>query len=211
MKVAELARQSGFTVGAINQYEARALLSSRRDLHGHRVYDESHLAVLALIRQAKQLDLPLRSIDVIVRARDSAHAGSLSAEHRRILEQHGREAGQRIDDLTLLQASIAEALAVGMLGRTGDATLVANDSRMLPARRAAWRDLFRAASRTEVPGGLKVRLPIRDLTEAVSLTSVEQACDASFHVTMVLRARTFDIICTAPRSHQAQLADLLGG
>lgn len=211
MKVAELARQSGFTVGAINQYEARALLHSRRDLNGHRVYDHSHLAVLALIRQAKQLDLPLRSIDVLVRARASARDGTLSDEHRRVLEQHGRQVGHRIDDLTLLQTSIQDALAVGVIARTDDAALVENDSKMLPARRAAWRDLFQGASRTQVPGGLKVRLPIRDLDEAVSLTSTEQACDASFHVTMILRARTFDLVCTAPPRHQDRLADLLGG
>lgn len=50
MRIGELAERAGTTTRTLRYYEARGLLTVRRDAHGHRTFGEDDLAVLRQIR-----------------------------------------------------------------------------------------------------------------------------------------------------------------
>jgi DNA-binding transcriptional MerR regulator len=100
MTIGEASRRSGFTIKALRFYERRGLLPrASRGPNGYRVYDETDLARLSFIRDAKALGLTLAAIREIVET-------SNGTRRRRLLnalDHRIAEAGDALTALTRLR------------------------------------------------------------------------------------------------------------
>ncbi|MEU1307104.1 MerR family transcriptional regulator [Streptomyces shenzhenensis] len=130
MRIGELAARAGTTTRTLRYYEARGLLPARRDVKGHRVYDERDLRLLTQIRTLRDFGFDLEETRPFVECLRAGHPEGDScpaslAVYRRKLD----ELDALIGELHAVRAQVA-----GQLGR---------------AERA--RDVLAAEAR--VPGG----------------------------------------------------------
>ncbi|MEJ2765366.1 MerR family transcriptional regulator [Photobacterium sp. MCCC 1A19761] len=69
MYIGALAKQSGVSIKAIRYYEDIGLIKTPQREGKYRVYDESYLPVLAMIKLAKNLGFTLEELKMIARAK----------------------------------------------------------------------------------------------------------------------------------------------
>jgi DNA-binding transcriptional MerR regulator len=121
MTVGEVADAVGVSAKAIRLWEAKGLLPDiDRTPGGYRVYDESHLAILRFIHQAKTLGMTLADIKRIL---DPDHAGPARCECvARMLDDRIAEIEHTLSTLdqlrrTLLDVRERAGNAVDVMGR----------------------------------------------------------------------------------------------
>ena len=66
MFIGEAAKQTGLTIKAIRFYEAKGLIPSPSRQGRYRVYNQDHLDLLILIKEAKGLGIPLSRLEGVI-------------------------------------------------------------------------------------------------------------------------------------------------
>ncbi|QNP70097.1 MerR family transcriptional regulator [Streptomyces roseirectus] len=92
MRIGELAARTGTTTRTLRYYEARGLLSARRDPHGHRAYDEDDVRLLEQIRTLRDFGFGLEETRPFVECLRAGHPegdscpASLAVYRRKLAE-----------------------------------------------------------------------------------------------------------------------------
>ncbi len=119
MLIRELSRLSGVSAKAIRYYEQIGILPPARRLpNGYRVYNESDLARLKLVRGARQLGLSLEEIREVLALRDRGEAPCRTLLDLLAAKAHEIEA--RIRELRALQRDLEALHALGLTFPTDD-------------------------------------------------------------------------------------------
>jgi DNA-binding transcriptional MerR regulator len=87
MQIGEVAEQTGLSLRTIRYYEEVGLVApSARTTGGFRLYSETDLARLRLVRRMKPLDFSLEEMKDVLSVLDGLEAGDpLSAEHHQLI------------------------------------------------------------------------------------------------------------------------------
>jgi Cd(II)/Pb(II)-responsive transcriptional regulator len=105
LKIGELASRTGCLVETIRYYEKEGLLPppARSDAN-YRLYGEAHLERLQFIRHCRALGMALGEVRSLLRFKDAPdeHCGEVNA----LLDKHIGHVGQRIAELTALEAQL---------------------------------------------------------------------------------------------------------
>ncbi|MEU0742403.1 MerR family transcriptional regulator [Streptomyces sp. NPDC006134] len=112
MRIGELAARAGTTTRTLRYYEARGLLSARRDDKGHRTYDERDLRLLEQIRTLRDFGFELEETRPFVECLRAGHPegdscpASLAVYRRKLAELDAL-----IGELRGVRATVAAQLA----------------------------------------------------------------------------------------------------
>ncbi|WP_040702335.1 MerR family transcriptional regulator [Nocardiopsis ganjiahuensis] len=124
MRIGELAGRVGVSTRALRYYEEQGLLRSQRTASGQRLYPDSSVDRVRLIRQLYTAGLSSALIAVLLPAIDARHVdpelmGLLVQERERIRDKVAglQEAGRRLDVLIGLAAHPDARPCPGSLGR----------------------------------------------------------------------------------------------
>jgi DNA-binding transcriptional MerR regulator len=110
MRIGELAARSGVSIDAIRYYERRDVLPrAARTESGYRLFDESALDRLAMVRQLQDLGFTLDEITDALAAHD--RGGATCESERWRLESVAERLDQRIAHLQATRRSLRSALA----------------------------------------------------------------------------------------------------
>jgi len=118
MRAGEVARAADVGVESLRYYERRGLMPvPDRSLGGHRVYSDSDVTRLRVIRAAARLGFTLAEIaellDVGVHRHGSRLRGTGDAHLHTRIEGKLAEVRSRLEDLRVVEASLAAALTAG--------------------------------------------------------------------------------------------------
>jgi len=135
MTVGQLSRRSGMSVRAIRAFEAAGLIySAGRTVANYRLYDDSALWCIGVIRTLRDLGLTIREIEGLAAMHDEHPAEPIGTPLARLLDLAERRIERRIADLDTVAARIAafrtehaDALAGG-----ADEELLGQDPRRRP-------------------------------------------------------------------------------
>lgn len=112
MRIAEVARRSGFPAATLRYYEEIDLLpASPRNTSGYRTYDESILSRLAFIGRAKALGCSLEEIADLVPQWDGGRCAPVQDRLREVVQSKLGAAQVRIAELTCLTRDLESILA----------------------------------------------------------------------------------------------------
>lgn len=112
LRIAEVARQSGFTPATLRYYEEIGLLPPPlRSASGYRLYDDHALARLAFIARAKQLGCTLDEITDLSIAWDGGQCGPVQDRLRAVVAAKLAESQARAVELAKLTADLRRAAA----------------------------------------------------------------------------------------------------
>jgi MerR family copper efflux transcriptional regulator len=110
LRIADVARRSGFTPATLRYYEEIGLLPAPvRTAGGYRSYDDDTLARLAFIARAKQLGCTLEEISDLTLAWDGGRCGPVQDRLRRLVAEKQAGAQARIAELIALSAELQHA------------------------------------------------------------------------------------------------------
>ncbi|UXI03005.1 MerR family transcriptional regulator [Photobacterium sp. TY1-4] len=114
MYIGALAKQSGVSIKAIRYYEDIGLIKAPQREGKYRVYDESYLPVLAMIKLAKTLGFTLEELKMIARAKTQQGlipmdllTTEINRKRARLLEQM-QQLNAMLEGLTELEDSVQE-------------------------------------------------------------------------------------------------------
>jgi MerR family mercuric resistance operon transcriptional regulator len=118
MRASQVARAAGVGVESVRYYERRGLMPvPDRSLGGHRVYSESDVTRLRVIRAAARLGFTLEEIaellDVGGHRHDVRYRATDDADLHTRIERKLAEVRSRIEDLRVVEASLTAALTAG--------------------------------------------------------------------------------------------------
>lgn len=114
LSVGQMAARSGIAVTALHFYEAKGLISSRRNSGNQRRYPREMLRRVALIKVAQRLGIPLASIHQVFQTLPRGRAPS-AADWERFSAQWKHELNERIDRLTRLRDQLDGCIGCGCL------------------------------------------------------------------------------------------------
>ena len=110
LKIAEVARRSGFNASTLRYYEDVGLVPPvARTPAGYRVYDEGSLARLAFIARAKQLGCSLEEITDLVTAWEGDRCEPVQQQLQDLVEAKIVAARDRIGELQALTEQLQQA------------------------------------------------------------------------------------------------------
>ncbi len=119
MLIHELAARSGVSAKTIRYYESIGILPPARRLpNGYRVYDQTDLERLKLVRGARQLGLSLEEIREVLDLRDRGQAPCTVLLD--LLAAKAQEIDRRIQELQHLKCELEELHALGLTFPTDD-------------------------------------------------------------------------------------------
>jgi len=105
MKIGELAARTNTPVETIRYYEREALLPPpARTAGNYRIYGESHVERLQMIRHCRSLDMTLGEIRRLLEFRDAPNASC--GEINALLDEHIGHVATRITELRALQKQL---------------------------------------------------------------------------------------------------------
>ncbi len=186
LKIAEVARRSGFPASTLRYYEDIGLVTPiERTPAGYRLYDERTVERLAFIGRAKQLGCSLDEIADLVTAWDGGSCAPVQERLRELLESKIDEAQTQAAELLALTSQLqvarrgldhhtpdgpcddacgcttdrAETVPVTLTtGPTSRAPIACTlDGSQMPDRMAAWRAVIgHVVERTPVSGGVRL-------------------------------------------------------
>ncbi|HEY8547074.1 MAG TPA: MerR family transcriptional regulator [Acidimicrobiales bacterium] len=112
LRIAEVARRSGFTPATLRYYEDIGLVRpAGRTPAGYRVYDEATLGRLRFIARAKELGCRLSEIAELAEAWDGGACATVQARLRTAVEDRIRTTHERIATLTAFAADLQRTAA----------------------------------------------------------------------------------------------------
>ncbi len=113
LRIADVARRSGFTPATLRYYEEIGLLPApERTAGGYRIYGDATLARLAFIARAKQLGCTLEEISDLTLAWDGGQCGPVQDRLRMLVARKQDDAQARISELIALSAELRHAASV---------------------------------------------------------------------------------------------------
>ena len=118
LTVGQLAARSGVAVTALHFYEAKGLISSRRNSGNQRRYPREVLRRVALIKVAQRLGIPLANIYQALQTLPQGRAPT-AADWDRFSTQWKQELNERIDRLTQLRDQLDGCIGCGCLSMEG--------------------------------------------------------------------------------------------
>ena len=108
--IGQLSRLSGVNIETIRYYERIGMLPRPpRTASGRRVYDLTHLRVLAFLRRARELGFSMDEIRALIRLGGSEDA--TCGEVREIATKHLEDIRAKLDDLQKLERLLADTVA----------------------------------------------------------------------------------------------------
>lgn len=114
LSVGDVARRSGVAVSALHFYEAKGLISSRRNAGNQRRYTRDVLRVVSLIKVAQRIGIPLAEIRQALAALPERRAPT-AADWRRLSDHWKNQLEERIDQLTKLRDQLDGCIGCGCL------------------------------------------------------------------------------------------------
>ncbi|GGM08090.1 MULTISPECIES: redox-sensitive transcriptional activator SoxR [Micromonospora] len=117
LRPGQVAERAGVAVSALHYYERLGLIRSRRTSANRREYRRDTLRVIAFIRTAQRLGVPLRRVK---EALDQFPEGQVATarDWARISRQWRDELTGRIEELTALRDRFADCIGCGCLSLT---------------------------------------------------------------------------------------------
>jgi DNA-binding transcriptional MerR regulator len=231
MRISQLAERSGVPPTTLRFYESFGLLPAERSEAGYRLYGEDAVRRLAFIGTAKQLGLPLEEIAELLGVWESGACAEVKADLRpRILE---RLAGavRRAAELDAFSSTLQGALEhldalpdraepcdprcaflpAGGLERWRTAPVACTLTGDFAGERAAqWRDVLDGATRTAIPEGLRLTMPVERAAAVAGLAADEQRCCAFFDFRLHLDGPDLRLEVRAPEDGAELLRALFG-
>lgn len=238
MRIAEVARRSGFPAPTLRYYEEIGLLPSPgRTPSGYRAYDASVLSRLAFVARAKSLGCSLEEIADLMPEWDGGRCAPVQDRLRPLVEAKVRAAHVRVLELTSLTRDLQGTL--GTLGtHTPDgpcdsrcgcigepSTSVGSWSALaappvsctlpvdqLPGRLEEWEEvLTHVHTREAVDGGVRLLLdPSLEIDRLARLVGSEQSCCSFFAFSITVDSRGVGLEVRAPAEAQPILESLFG-
>ncbi|MES1951697.1 Redox-sensitive transcriptional activator soxR [Salinisphaera sp. S4-8] len=114
LSVGEVARRSGVAVSALHFYETKGLISSRRNAGNQRRYRREVLRVVALIKVAQRIGIPLAEIADALATLPQRRAPT-AEDWRRLSDGWKQRLEERIDHLTKLRDQLDGCIGCGCL------------------------------------------------------------------------------------------------
>jgi MerR family mercuric resistance operon transcriptional regulator len=116
LPIGQLSRLSGVNIETIRYYERIAMLPPPpRTSSGRRVYEATHLRILAFIRRSRELGFSLDEIRALIRLGGPAKGSC--REVREIAARHLEDIRAKLSDLRKLERLLASTIA-GCSGRS---------------------------------------------------------------------------------------------
>jgi MerR family transcriptional regulator, copper efflux regulator len=228
LRIADVARRSGFTPATLRYYEEIGLLPRpARTAGGYRSYGDDALARLAFIARAKQLGCTLDEISDLSIAWDGGRCGPIQDRLRELVAAKLEDAQARITELVMLSAELQQAGSALERHRpegrcdedcgclSSPATTVASVSLVakpdvpiactlsgdaMPGRMEDWQRVLRfVRDRGPVAGGVRLELdPSVPLDDVVRLVAAEQKCCRFFSFAVTVDERGIGLEVRAP-------------
>jgi MerR family redox-sensitive transcriptional activator SoxR len=114
LTVGEVAQRSGVAVSTIHFYEAKGLIASRRSAGNQRRYARDVLRLIAVIKVAQRLGVPLSSIAEALRTLPEGRTPT-AKDWNRLSAQWRRDLDDRIEKLTQLRNQLSDCIGCGCL------------------------------------------------------------------------------------------------
>ncbi len=106
--VGEVAERSGFSVETLRYYERIALVTDvPRDAGGRRVYDDEHLAWLALLRCLRDTGMPIQQVS---RYATLSRRPGTAADRLALLRRHAEAVDAQVELLARQRRHLAEKI-----------------------------------------------------------------------------------------------------
>jgi MerR family transcriptional regulator, mercuric resistance operon regulatory protein len=110
LPIGQLSRLSGVNIETIRYYERIKMLPAPpRTMSGRRIYDSTHLRILAFIRRSRELGFSLDEIRALIRLGGPERASC--REVRDIAAHHLEDIRAKLDDLKKLERLLAKTVA----------------------------------------------------------------------------------------------------
>ena len=114
LTVGQLSARSGVAITALRFYEAKGLISSRRNAGNQRRYPRDVLRRVALIKTAQRLGIPLATIQTALQTLPQDRSPSLD-DWTRLSERWKTDLNERINRLTALRDQLDGCIGCGCL------------------------------------------------------------------------------------------------
>ncbi|TDP97799.1 MerR family transcriptional regulator [Labedaea rhizosphaerae] len=220
MRISELAERSGVPASTLRFYEAQGLLPAERTPAGYRVYDERDVERVAFIAAAKRLGLSLAQAGELLTTWDDGVCTHVKSDLRPRLAERLVEADRHAAESTAFAVSLRAALARldTLPDRAGPCTedCLARDVPVacslgeteLGDRVTRWRDLVADATRVELPGGVRLTVPVDRAAAIAELAVQEQRCCPFFDFRLHLDGASLHVDVLAPAEAAELVTDL---
>ncbi len=228
LKIAEVARRTGFAATTLRYYEDIGLvMPTERTPAGYRLYDEATVERLAFIARAKQLGCSLDEIADLVTAWDGGSCPPVQEHLRTFLESKIDESQTQAAELIALTAQLQRArrgldhhtpdgpcddacgcttdgaatVAVTLTpGRSTAPIACTLDGSQMPDRMVEWQAaLSTVSTRSAIPGGVRLTFSTDvHLAEVARLAAAEQDCCRFFSFAITVDERGTALEVRAP-------------
>ena len=228
MRISQLAERSGVPATTLRFYETSGLLPADRSEAGYRLYGEDAVRRLAFIGAGKHLGLPLAEIAELVAVWESGACADVKAGLRPRIADHLAAAEQRSAELRAFISTLGSALEhldalpdhAEPCGPQCAAILTAAPRRTVPVacsltgdgmreRIAQWQDVLDGAAHVEIPGGVRLTVPVERAAAVADLAVAEQRCCPFFDFRLRLDGPNLHLEVRAPEAGGGLLGDLL--
>lgn len=213
----------------LRYYESAGLLPADRSPSGYRLYGEPAVERLGFIAAGKRLGLPLAEIGGLLRVWEGGACAQVKAELRPRLDARLAEADHRREEIAGFAATLRAAIAHldALPDRSAPCDPGCAFLTLEPPASAApvacslsgegvhervedWRRALDGATRTPLPGGWRLTVPIARLARIAGLAAAEQRCCPFIDFHLHLDDPHLHVQARAPEAGQALLTDLFG-
>lgn len=105
--IGEVARDTGLTIKAIRYYEAEGLLPKvRRTPSGYRIFSQEEIHWLSLLRQARELGLPLGELRPLAQRLTDTTCGDVQRHLRTLILERQRDVESELNRLWELKTQL---------------------------------------------------------------------------------------------------------
>jgi DNA-binding transcriptional MerR regulator len=227
MRISQLAERSGVPATTLRYYESAGLLSADRTPSGYRTYGEDAVTRLAFISSAKHLGLPLEEIGELLTVWESGACADVKADLRPRVAARLTESEQRLTELEAFTRSLHDVLHhLDALPDRADpcdtecgfpsgppepeepAVACSLGGEGMAERVAEWRTVVDGARPVEIPGGVRVTLPVEKVGAVAELAAAEQRCCPFFDFRLHLEGEVFRLEVRAPAAASGLVNEL---
>jgi MerR family copper efflux transcriptional regulator len=234
--ISELSRQTGVPPSTLRYYEQVGLLPpTERTASGYRLYDDHARQRLLFIEAAKRLRLSLASIGDLLTVWETNPCRAVKGRLRPALDQRIAEADSTLHDLQGLRDQLIAARSrldqlpdrddrcdpdcafllqgensLPLVEVTEKPVACSLDADQYLDRAEQWREVVAGGSRSPVPGGVEVALPVERASDLTALILAEQRCCGFLDFALRFDRGTVVMRLTAPDHAQQIVSDLTG-
>ncbi|KQL49865.1 MerR family transcriptional regulator [Brevibacillus choshinensis] len=107
--ISEVAKLLGVSAHTLRYYEKEEIIVPKRNAHGERLYDESHVAWLRFVMRLKQTQMPLTQIREYARLYKEGEHTTIARLN--LLEDHRNAVQNQIMNLEATEKMLADKIA----------------------------------------------------------------------------------------------------